>query len=69
MKWRDPTLVVRQPLRGGRVLVGGVVVHDGVDLPPVGYQKDTLNSAFRLLAACCLAIRGFAKSDRLRVRG
>ena len=32
------------------------------------YQLDTLNSAFRLLAACYLAIRGSAKSDRLRVR-
>ena len=32
------------------------------------YQLDTLDSAFRLLVACHLAIRGSAKSDRLRVR-
>ena len=32
-------------------------------------QLDTLNSAFRLLVACYLAIKGSAKSDRLRVRG
>ena len=36
--------------------------------PFLAYQQDTLDSAFRLLAACHLAIRGSAKSDRQRVR-
>ena len=30
---------------------------------------DTLNSAFHLLVACCLAIKSSAKSDGLRVLG
>ena len=37
--------------------------------PPGLYQLDTLNSAFRLLVACYLAIKGSGKFDRLRVSG
>ena len=36
---------------------------------PGPYQLDTLDSAFRLLVACCLAVKDSAKSSRLRVRG
>ena len=36
---------------------------------PAAYPLGTLSSAFRLLAACCLATKSSAKSDGLRVRG
>ena len=44
-----PAPAVRQPVRDGRVLVGGVVVQDGVDIPSGGRLlldpvEDAMNS-------------------------
>ena len=57
-----PAGMVLQPLRDGRVLVGGVVVHDGVDILPGGHLLvDLLEERDELLMPVAL---GVAADDR-----
>ena len=52
-----PAPAVRQPLRDGRVLVGGVVVHDGVNLPLGGRRLvDLLEERDELLVPVALGV-------------
>ena len=57
-----PSPAVRQPVRDGRVLVGGVVVHDGVDLPSGGHRLvDLVEECDELLVPVALRV---AADDR-----